>query len=139
MKTKTTIILSIFLSIISIAIIVIAFIMINKSKTQEEGIINIYVEGKNGEVLFNKEVPFYENEHLIDVLNRNLTITEGTFSNKGMIVGINDLIINQEDDYYFKILVNCEFATSGAWNLELHNKDSIRIIYSSFSDFNAGC
>ena len=96
---------------------------------------------ENNEIIevIDKDVDFYENEKLIDVLNRHLTIQEGTGSNKGMIIGINDCIITNLNSYYYRLVVNCEFATLGAWDLTLNDKYSVRITYTSTSDWSVGC
>lgn len=139
MKKKIVIVAS---SILAILLLVGAFIYINTSKTKAEGMIHLYVticEDDLIKTVVDKEVPFYEDEMLIDVLNRHVEITEGTGTNKGMIVGINGSLTPDLGVSYYKIVVNCDWANSGAWTLSLNDGDSIRVTYSSSDDWSTGC
>lgn len=139
MKKK---ILLISLSVVAVIILVAALIYINSNKTKKEGTIHLYItvcEESQTRTIIDKDVDFYENEMLIDVLKRYVKVTEGTGSNQGMIMGINDCIITDLSSNYYKLIVNCEWATTGAWNLSLNDNDSIRITYSSLDDWSTGC
>lgn len=130
--------LNIILSGIALLIIIAtsAFILCNTTKTS--GTIHLYVEGENKEVICDKMVPFYEEDMLIDVLRRYLEIEEGTLSQSKMVIGINGTHTDISKNY-FKFIINCEFATHGAWDQSLNDGDDVRIIYSDISDWNAGC
>ncbi len=109
------------------------------NETKEDGIIHLYVTIKDDVVVFNNNTPFYKGEHLIDVLNRVLKVEMGTGSNKGMIVGINDCTSPSDYSYYFKLIVNCKYASCGAEDLTLNNNDDIKILYSNINDNSTGC
>lgn len=139
MKKKIVIVAS---TILAIIILVGAFIYINTSQTKSEGMIHLYVtiyEDDKIKVVVNQEVPYYEDEMLIDVLKRHVDVTEGTGSNQGMIVGINGSLTPDLMVSYYKIIVNCEWTNSGAWTLSLNDGDSIRVTYSFGDDWSTGC
>lgn len=140
MKNKIIIIGS---SVIAIMILLIAFLYINnQNQTKTDGLIHLYVTVYDNGIIkeiMDEDVSFYENEYLIDVLKRHLQIEEGKGSEQGMIVGINNFVANSTTESYYKIIVNCEWAQTGAWNLSLNDNDSIRITYSTYSDWSTGC
>lgn len=135
MKNKKINIVLVILALVVIGITVI-FMLHNKTKTS--GTIHIYIAGENNQVLLDKDVPFYEEDMLIDVLQRYVKIEEGTNSSKGMIMGINNTKTDISKNY-FKVIINCEFAMHGAWDQTLNDKDDIRIIYSDINDWSTGC
>ena len=55
-----------------------------------------------------------------------------------MIIGINGDTTDITKEYY-KLVVNCEFASVGAWELVPSDQDEIRITYSSIEDWEVGC
>ncbi len=130
--------LNIILSGMALLIIIVNSIFILGNTTKTSGTIHLYVEGENKEVLCDKMVPFYEEDMLIDVLNRYLEIEEGKNSQSKMVIGINGTHTDISKNY-FKFIINCEFATHGAWDQSLNDGDDVRIIYSDISDWNAGC
>lgn len=130
--------LNIILSGIALLIIIVTSIFIFSNTTKASGTIHLYVEGENKEVLCDKMVPFYKEDMLIDVLRRYLEIEEGTLSQSKMVIGINGTHTDISKNY-FKFIINCEFATHGAWDQSLNDGDDVRIIYSDISDWNAGC
>lgn len=139
MKNKQSIILAIISTIIALGVMVVGIIMINNNASNAAGSVHLYITGKNNEVIFDDEVYFYEGEVLIDVLNRYVEVKEGTGSSKGMIMGINNLDVPDTFEYYFKLILNCNYAVTGAWSMELNDGDSVKILYSSLSDSSTGC
>lgn len=127
-------------TILAVIAIVAMFVIMNLNQTKVAGKIHLYVTITEEEVVvIDKEVEFYEEENLIDVLNRHLEIEEGTGSQSGMIIGINGSQTLDTSKYYYRIIVNCDWAQTGAWKLSLNDGDSIRITYTSTSDWSTGC
>lgn len=135
MKNKK---INIILVILALLVIIVTMILTFHNTTKTSGTIHIYITGENNQVLLDKEVPFYEKDMLIDVLQRYVEVEEGTKSSKGMIIRINDTKTDISKNY-FKLIINCEFATHGVWDQTLNDKDDIRIIYSDINDWGAGC
>lgn len=123
-----------------VALIVILFICLvwGTKGSKTAGKIHLYITGENGVMIYDEDVAFYQGDVLIDVLKRNVEIEEGKGSQKGMIIGINGHTTDISTHYY-KLVVNCEFASVGAWELTLSNQDEIRITYSSVQDWEVGC
>ena len=108
-------------------------------ETSTNGKIKLYVTIENNQVVFDKEVEFYEGEYLIDVLNRHLDIALGSGSTDGMIMAINGCVAPDDFSYYYKLILNCEYASYGACDQTLNDGDSIMILYSELSDYSTGC
>ena len=139
MKNKQSIIVALISTVFAVLVLVVGVIMINSNNSNAAGTIHLYITGENSEIIFDNEVSFFEDEVLIDVLNRHVKVKEGTGPSKGMIMGINNLDAPDTFEYYFKLIVNCDYATSGAWDMELNDGDSVKILYSSLSDSSTGC
>lgn len=108
-------------------------------ETSTNGKIKLYVTIENNEVVFDEEVEFYEGEYLIDVLNRHLDVELGSGSTDGMIMAINGCVAPDDFSYYYKLILNCEYASYGACDQTLNDGDSIMILYSELSDYSTGC
>jgi hypothetical protein len=108
-------------------------------ETSSNGKIKLYVTIENNQVVFDKEVEFYEGEYLIDVLNRHLDVELGSGSTDGMIMAINGCVAPDDFSYYYKLILNCEYASYGACDQTLNDGDSIMILYSELSDYSTGC
>lgn len=108
-------------------------------ETSTNGKIKLYVTIENNEVVFDKEVEFYEGEYLIDVLERHLDVELGSGSTDGMIMAINGCVAPDDFSYYYKLILNCEYASYGACDQTLNDGDSIMILYSELSDYSTGC
>ena len=108
-------------------------------ETSTNGKIKLYVTIENNQVVFDKEVEFYEGEYLIDVLNRHLDVSLGSGSTDGMIMAINGCVAPDDFSYYYKLILNCEYASYGACDQTLNDGDSIMILYSELSDYSTGC
>lgn len=108
-------------------------------ETSSNGKIKLYVTIENNEVVFDKEVEFYEGEYLIDVLERHLDVELGSGSTDGMIMAINGCVAPDDFSYYYKLILNCEYASYGACDQTLNDGDSIMILYSELSDYSTGC
>lgn len=108
-------------------------------ETSTNGKIKLYVTIENNQVVFDKEVEFYEGEYLIDVLNRHLDVELGSGSTDGMIMAINGCVAPDDFSYYYKLILNCEYASYGACDQTLNDGDSIMILYSELSDYSTGC
>lgn len=108
-------------------------------ETSTNGKIKLYVTIENNEVVFDEEVEFYEGEYLIDVLNRHLDVELGSGSTDGMIMAINGCVAPDDFSYYYKLIVNCNYASYGVCDLTLNDGDSIMILYSELSDYSTGC
>ena len=108
-------------------------------ETSTNGKIKLYVTIENNEVVFDKEVEFYEGEYLIDVLKRHLDVELGSGSTDGMIMAINGCVAPDDFSYYYKLILNCEYASYGACDQTLNDGDSIMILYSELSDYSTGC
>lgn len=108
-------------------------------ETSTNGKIKLYVTIENNEVVFDKEVEFYEGEYLIDVLNRHLDVELGSGSTDGMIMAINGCVAPDDFSYYYKLILNCEYASYGACDQTLNDGDSVMILYSELSDYSTGC
>lgn len=108
-------------------------------ETSTNGKIKLYVTIENNQVVFDKEVEFYEGEYLIDVLNRHLDVALGSGSTDGMIMAINGCVAPDDFSYYYKLILNCEYASYGACDQTLNDGDSIMILYSELSDYSTGC
>lgn len=130
--------ISIIASVVALLVIVFVCLLFGTKGAKKSGQIHLYITGENGKVLLNQEVDFYQGEVLIDVLRRNVEVEEGKGSQKGMIIGINGDTTDITKEYY-KLVVNCEFASVGAWELVPSDQDEIRITYSSIEDWEVGC
>ncbi|MCM1260958.1 MAG: DUF4430 domain-containing protein [Prevotella sp.] len=130
--------ISIIASVLAVLVIVFVCLWFGTKGAQKAGQMHLYITGENGVVLFDQEVDFYQGDVLIDVLRRHVEIEEGKGSQKGMIIGINGDTTDITTHYY-KLVVNCEFASVGAWELVPSNQDEIRITYSSIADWEVGC
>ena len=108
-------------------------------ETSTNGKIKLYVTIENNQVVFDKEVEFYEGEYLIDVLNRHLDVALGSGSTDEMIMAINGCVAPDDFSYYYKLILNCEYASYGACDQTLNDGDSIMILYSELSDYSTGC
>ena len=108
-------------------------------ETSTNGKIKLYVTIENKEVVLDEEVEFYEGEYLIDVLNRHLDVELGSGSTDGMIMAINGCVAPDDFSYYYKLILNCEYASYGACDQTLNDGDSIMILYSELSDYSTGC
>lgn len=108
-------------------------------ETSTNGKIKLYVTIENNEVVFDEEVEFYEGEYLIDVLNRHLDVELGSGSTDGMIMAINGCVAPDDFSYYYKLILNCEYASYGVCDQTLNDGDSIMILYSELSDYSTGC
>ena len=108
-------------------------------ETSTNGKIKLYVTIENNEVVLDEEVEFYEGEYLIDVLNRHLDVELGSGSTDGMIMSINGCVAPDDFSYYYKLILNCEYASYGACDQTLNDGDSIMILYSELSDYSTGC
>ncbi len=108
-------------------------------ETSTNGKIKLYVTIENNQVVFDKEVEFYEGEYLIDVLNRHLDVELGKGSTEGMVMTINGCVAPDDFSYYYKLILNCEYASYGACDQTLNDGDSIMILYSELSDYSTGC
>lgn len=108
-------------------------------ETSTNGKIKLYVTIENNEVVLDEEVEFYEGEYLIDVLNRHLDVELGSGSTDGMIMAINGCVAPDDFSYYYKLILNCEYASYGACDQTLNDGDSIMILYSELSDYSTGC
>ena len=109
------------------------------NETTSNGKINLYVTIENNVVVFDQEVEFYKGEYLIDVLNRHLDVELGSGSTEGMIMAINGCVAPKDFSYYYKLILNCEYASYGACDQILNDGDSIMILYSELSDYSTGC
>ena len=107
--------------------------------SKENGKIHLYVTIENNKVVIDKDVEFYEGEYLIDVLNRHLDVELGSGSTDGMVWSINGCITPDDFSYYYKLIINCEYASYGACELSLKDGDSIMVLYSELSDYSTGC
>lgn len=108
-------------------------------ETSTNGKIKLYVTIENKEVVLDEEVEFYEGEYLIDVLERHLDVELGSGSTDGMIMAINGCVAPDDFSYYYKLILNCEYASYGACDQTLNDGDSIMILYSELSDYSTGC
>lgn len=108
-------------------------------ETSTNGKIKLYVTIENNEVVLDEEVEFYEGEYLIDVLKRHLDVELGSGSTDGMIMAINGCVAPDDFSYYYKLILNCEYASYGACDQTLNDGDSIMILYSELSDYSTGC
>lgn len=108
-------------------------------ETSTNGKIKLYVTIENNQVVLDEEVEFYEGEYLIDVLNRHLDVELGSGSTDGMIMAINGCVAPDDFSYYYKLILNCEYASYGACDQTLNDGDSIMILYSELSDYSTGC
>ena len=139
---KKNYLLNIILTILVISIMSIIYIttFIKKEKdiSNNQNIVNLYITGINNEIIFNDDVTYYEGESLLDVLNRYVSIEMGNGNYSGMILSINNVKTDISNSY-FKLVVNCEFLTTGANDYLLKPNDQVRITYSSIEDFNVGC
>lgn len=128
----------IILATIAFCIMGVTTLILVFHQTKTSGTIHLYITGETNQIIFDDDVPFYEKDMLIDVLRRYVKIEEGEGSTKGMVVGINDTKTDISKNY-FKFIINCEFATHGAFDQTLNNQDEIRIIYSDINDWSTGC
>lgn len=135
MKTIKNIILAI---LILFTVFLNSCIYIN-DETTTNGIVNLYVTVEDNVVVFDQEVEFFEGEYLIDVLNRHLNVGMGSGNTEGMIMSINGCTAPDDFSYYYKLIINCEYASYGAQSLALKDGDSIMVLYSSLSDYSTGC
>lgn len=126
------------LAIIAFCIMGITMLFIFSHQTKTSGTIHLLIVGENNQILFDQDVSFYEKDRLIDVLKRQVKIEEGTGATKGMVIGINDVRTDISKNY-FKVIINCAFATHGVFEQTLNDQDEIRIIYSDISDWSTGC
>lgn len=108
-------------------------------ETSTNGKIKLYVTIENNQVVLDEEVEFYEGEYLIDVLERHLDVELGSGSTDGMIMSINGCVAPDDFSYYYKLILNCEYASYGACDQTLNDGDSIMILYSELSDYSTGC
>lgn len=108
-------------------------------ETSTNGKIKLYVTIENNQVVLDEEVEFYEGEYLIDVLERHLDVELGSGSTDGMIMAINGCVAPDDFSYYYKLILNCEYASYGACDQTLNDGDSIMILYSELSDYSTGC
>lgn len=108
-------------------------------ETSTNGKIKLCVTIENNQVVLDEEVEFYEGEYLIDVLNRHLDVELGSGSTDGMIMAINGCVAPDDFSYYYKLILNCEYASYGACDQKLNDGDSIMILYSELSDYSTGC
>ena len=129
----------IIISIILLSTLFLSSCIFINQPTKENGIIHLYVTIENNQVVVDKDVEFYEGEYLIDVLNRHLEVGMGSGSTEGMIWSINDCVTPDDFAYYFKLIINCEYASYGACELSLKDGDSIMVLYSELSDYSTGC
>ena len=129
----------IIISIIILSILFLSSCIFTNEPTKENGKIHLYVTIENNQVVLDDDVEFYEGEYLIDVLNRHLDVELGSGSTDGMIMAINGCVAPDDFSYYYKLILNCEYASYGACDQTLNDGDSIMILYSELSDYSTGC
>lgn len=130
---------NLFISLILFTTLFLSSCIFINTPSKESGKIHLYVTIKNNQVVLNKDVEFYEGEYLIDVLNRHLDVKLGKGSTEGMIMAINGCVAPEDFSYYYKLIVNCNYASYGACDQPLNDGDSIMILYSELSDYSTGC
>lgn len=129
----------IIISIIILSTLFLSSCIFTNEPTKENGKIHLYVTIENNQVVLDDDVEFYEGEYLIDVLNRHLDVELGSGSTDGMIMAINGCVAPDDFSYYYKLILNCEYASYGACDQTLNDGDSIMILYSELSDYSTGC
>lgn len=129
----------ILISVLLIPLIYLTSCIYITPSTTEDGFIHLYVSIENNEVVIDKDVSFSKGEYLIDVLNRHLDVVLGSGSSDGMIMSINGCLAPDDYSYYYKLVINCEYASYGAEKLSLNDGDSVMITYSSLDDWSTGC
>lgn len=129
----------IIISIIILSTLFLSSCIFTNEPTKENGKIHLYVTIENNQVVLDDDVEFYEGEYLIDVLERHLDVELGSGSTDGMIMAINGCVAPDDFSYYYKLILNCEYASYGACDQTLNDGDSIMILYSELSDYSTGC
>ena len=129
----------IIISIIILSTLFLSSCIFTNEPTKENGKIHLYVTIENNQVVLDDDVEFYEGEYLIDVLERHLDVELGSGSTDGMIMAINGCVAPDDFSYYYKLILNCEYASYGACDQILNDGDSIMILYSELSDYSTGC
>ena len=129
----------IIISIIILSTLFLSSCIFTNEPTKENGKIHLYVTIENNQVVLDDDVEFYEGEYLIDVLERHLDVELGSGSTDGMIMAINGCVAPDDFSYYYKLILNCEYASYGACDQTLNDGDSVMILYSELSDYSTGC
>lgn len=127
------------ISIILLSTLFLTSCIFTNEPSKENGKIHLYVTIENNQVVLDEDVEFYEGEYLIDVLNRHLDVELGSGSTDGMVWSINGCATPDDFSYYYKLIINCEYASYGACELSLKDGDSIMVLYSELSDYSTGC
>ena len=124
---KKKLILSIGVSLLLIAVMVIGIYFVSKPFTSEyDGVITVEVVNLENDIIKSKEIEFNKGDKLRDLVSsnfENFVVEESEYG--AYILKIEDIVNDDNLFIYIAIYVNDEYANSGLDTLEFSNGDKI--------------
>ena len=118
--------------ILSLIALLIVFLVIKGTKTEnsDDGVITIVVINEEKEEVVRQDLKFSKDDTLEDLLIADFDVKiQG-----GMLIAIEGVEADTKE-YFLKIYINDVAANYGIRQINLKNKDVIKIVYSKVGDF----
>lgn len=135
---KKKLILSIGVSLLLIAVMVIGIYFVSKPFTSEyDGVITVEVVNLENDIIKSKEIEFNKGDKLRDLVSsnfENFVVEESEYG--AYILRIEDIVNDDNLFIYIAIYVNDEYANSGLDTLEFKDGDKISFKAESWQTTN---
>ena len=135
---KKKLILSIGVSLLLIAVMVIGIYFVSKPFTSEyDGVITVEVVNLENDIIKSKEIEFNKGDKLRDLVSsnfENFVVEESEYG--AYILRIEDIVNDDDLFIYIAIYVNDEYANSGLDTLEFSDGDKISFKAESWQTTN---
>ena len=130
MKNKKKLILTIILSLVAVAIFVVASVLVSKHfAADSDGQIQVQLIDLDGKIEMEKKIDFEEGEELKVLLEENF---ENVVIENGMIMSIESFDTAPDWSVFISIYVNGEMSQVGLLDIEFSNGTVISFVLTEF-------